>query len=44
MQKLHRMISGEPEIPVKTIVYGELVVRESCGANVAQATANQISR
>ena len=42
MQKLHRLISGEPEIAVKSIVYGDLVVRESCGANVAQATANQI--
>lgn len=32
MQKLHRLINGEPEIPVKTVVYGELIVRESCGA------------
>jgi LacI family transcriptional regulator len=32
MQKLHRLISGEPEIVVKSVVYGELVVRESCGA------------
>lgn len=31
MQKLHRLISGEPELAVKSIVYGELVVRESCG-------------
>jgi len=33
MQKLHRLIAGEPEIAVKSIVYGELVVRESCGAS-----------
>jgi DNA-binding LacI/PurR family transcriptional regulator len=32
MQKLHRLITGEPEIAVKSIVYGDLVVRESCGA------------
>ena len=32
MQKLHRLISGEPEVAVKSVVYGELVVRESCGA------------
>lgn len=34
MQKLHRLISGEPEIAVKSIVYGELIVRESCGTHV----------
>jgi DNA-binding LacI/PurR family transcriptional regulator len=32
MQKLHRLINGEPEVAVKSVVYGELVVRESCGA------------
>jgi DNA-binding LacI/PurR family transcriptional regulator len=32
MQKLHRLIKGEPEVAVKSVVYGELVVRESCGA------------
>lgn len=32
MQKLHRLVSGEAEPPVKSLVYGELVVRESCGA------------
>jgi DNA-binding LacI/PurR family transcriptional regulator len=32
MQKLHRIIIGEPEIAVKSVVYGELIVRESCGA------------
>jgi DNA-binding LacI/PurR family transcriptional regulator len=32
MQKLHRLITGEPEVVVKSVVYGELVVRESCGA------------
>lgn len=31
MQKLHRIIKGEPEVAVKSIVYGDLVVRESCG-------------
>ena len=30
MRILHRIISGE--LPVKNIVYGELVVRDSCGA------------
>jgi DNA-binding LacI/PurR family transcriptional regulator len=34
MRKLHRIISGEPEIAVKSVVYGELIVRESCGAVV----------
>jgi len=29
MQKLHRLISGETEVPVKSLVYGELIVRES---------------
>jgi LacI family transcriptional regulator len=38
MQKLHRLITGEPEIAVKSIVYGDLVVRESCGAHIAPAT------
>ncbi len=32
MQRLHRLIGGEPVIPVKSIVFGELIVRESCGA------------
>jgi len=32
MQKLHRLITGEPEIAVKSIVYGGLIVRETCGA------------
>lgn len=31
MQKLHRLIAGEPEIAAKSIVYGELMVRESSG-------------
>ena len=31
-QKLHRLIEGQDTIPVKTVVYGELIVRESCGA------------
>ena len=30
-QKLHRLIEGQDTIPVKTVVYGELIVRESCG-------------
>ena len=32
MQKLHRIIEGRPEIAVKSVVYGELRVRESCGS------------
>ncbi len=32
MQKLHHIIEGRPEIAVKSVVYGELIVRESCGA------------
>jgi len=32
MQKLHRIIMGEQEIAVKSVVYGNLIVRESCGA------------
>ncbi len=32
MQRLHRLIAGEPEIAVKSVIYGELIVRESCGA------------
>lgn len=32
MQKLHRLINDEPEMAVKSIVYGNLVVRASCGA------------
>jgi DNA-binding LacI/PurR family transcriptional regulator len=31
LRKLHRLIQGEDTIPVKTIVYSELIVRESCG-------------
>lgn len=37
LQKLHRLIQGEDTIPVKTIVYSELIVRESCGAAVPQS-------
>ena len=33
-QKLHRLIQGEDTVPVKTIVYSELIVRESCGAAI----------
>ena len=36
LQKLHRLIQGEDTIPVKTIVYSELIVRESCGAAFPQ--------
>ncbi|MCC6611905.1 MAG: LacI family DNA-binding transcriptional regulator [Anaerolineae bacterium] len=36
LQKLDRLIQGEDRIPVKTIVYSELIVRESCGANLAR--------
>lgn len=32
MQKLHYLMHGDDEIPAKTIVYHELLVRESCGA------------
>jgi DNA-binding LacI/PurR family transcriptional regulator len=35
MQKLHRLITGELEVPVKSMVYGDLIVRESS----AQATS-----
>jgi len=35
MQKLHRLIANEGELPVKSVVYGSLVVRESCGASRA---------
>ena len=38
MQKLHRLITGEPELPVKSLVYGELMVRESCGARRGAAS------
>ena len=31
IRRLHRIISGEQEIAVKSIVYGDLVVRESTG-------------
>jgi DNA-binding LacI/PurR family transcriptional regulator len=33
MQKLHRLISGEPEVAVKSIAYGDLIVRDSCGGH-----------
>ena len=33
LRKLHRLIAGDETIPVKSIVYSELIVRESCGAN-----------
>jgi DNA-binding LacI/PurR family transcriptional regulator len=38
MQKLQRLISGEAEIPVKSIVYGELIVRQSCGTHLQNGT------
>lgn len=31
MQKLHRLINGEPEAAAKSVVYGDLMVRESSG-------------
>jgi DNA-binding LacI/PurR family transcriptional regulator len=40
MQKLHRLINAEPEIAVKTIVYGDLVVRESCGVHRSHLSAH----
>ncbi len=33
MQKLHRLIQQEQLIPFKTIVYSELIVRDSCGSS-----------
>jgi DNA-binding LacI/PurR family transcriptional regulator len=33
-QKLHHLITSESDIPVKSLVYSELIVRESCGANL----------
>ena len=39
MQKLHRLISGESEIAVKSIVYGRLVVRESSGERLQALAA-----
>jgi len=36
LQKLDRLIQGEDTISVKTIVYSELIVRESCGAAISQ--------
>ncbi len=35
MQLLHRQINAESIIPVKSLVYGELVVRASCGGTPA---------
>ena len=32
MQHMHRLINDEPEVAAKSIVYGHLVVRASCGA------------
>lgn len=32
MQKLRRLLGEERETPTKSVVYGELIVRESCGA------------
>src|ERR687886_248550 len=37
MQKLHRLIRGEREVPARSIVYGSLVVRESCTTGRDQA-------
>lgn len=33
-QKLHHLIDSDNDIPVKSIVYSELIVRESCGAAI----------
>ena len=30
VRRLHRIISGDRDIPVKSIVYGDLIIRESC--------------
>ncbi len=32
MQKLHRLITNDTELPVKSVLYGDLIVRDSCGA------------
>jgi len=32
MRKLHRLIAGEVEVPVKSTAYGQLIIRNSCGA------------
>jgi LacI family transcriptional regulator len=41
MQRMHRLINDEPEVAVRSIVYGRLVVRESCGANPPPAARAQ---
>ena len=41
MQRLHRLINDEPEVAVKSIVYGRLVVRASCGASPAPVSRTQ---
>lgn len=33
-QKLHHLITSESDIPVKSLVYSKLIVRESCGASL----------
>lgn len=32
-KKLHHLITSDSDIPVKSLLYGELIVRESCGAS-----------
>jgi LacI family transcriptional regulator len=44
LQKLHHLISSDDEIPVKTLVYGELIVRESCGAMARERLAGDGQR
>ncbi len=41
MQTLYRIIQGEPEIAAKSVVYGELIVRDSCGAYRPVITTNR---
>ena len=36
LRKLHRLITGDETIPVKSTVYSELIVRKSCGADIPQ--------
>jgi LacI family transcriptional regulator len=43
MQKLHRLMSDQPEIPARTVVYGELIVRESSGGGEEVARRSPIS-
>jgi DNA-binding LacI/PurR family transcriptional regulator len=43
MQKLHHLINGDSEISVKTVVYGELEVRESSGSLVRDEERDKVT-